>query len=152
MNETRLFFLASLLLCLTAAASGCSLFSDSSSRDGQSGSGSDAVSLLRRGEIRRTGTFRCFLPPDTPDAVRILLLRTGSRMELTPSFRTADPQTFSAMLRAGYADAAYDGTITEAEAARRQLKGIPLPVGGMLLIRPEDPVWEEELQDAIPLD
>ena len=80
-----------ILACLTAGTAGCSLFSDPASENGWSSrDGSDAVSVLRQNEIRKTGSFRCFLPSETPDAVRILLLRTGNRMDLTPSFRTAD--------------------------------------------------------------
>lgn len=147
MNRKRFFplFLTA-AVCLIAGTAGCGLFSDS---QGDPEDGSGTVSVLRQEEIRQTGSFRCFLPPDTPDAVRILLLRTGSRMKLTPSFRTSDPRTFPAMLRGGYADAAY-GTIPEAEAERLQLRCIPLPVGGVLLIRPDDPVWEKQLRGAIP--
>lgn len=151
MNRIRTFLFLPLLTALAAGTAGCSLFSDSKSGDGWREDGTGAVSVLREREIRLTGSFRCFLPPDTPDAVRILLIRTGNRMELTPSFRTADPQTFPAMLRAGYADAAY-GTISEAEAEELQLRGIPLPVGGVLLLRPDDAAWSERIQSSIPLD
>ena len=146
MNRNNLFPIFLTAVCLIAGTAGCELFSDS---DENQEDGAGTVSALRQEEIRQTGTFRCFLPPDTPDAVRILLLRTGSRMKLTPSFRTSDPRTFPAMLRGGYADAAYD-TIPEAEAERLQLRCIPLPVGGVLLIRPDDPVWEEQLLESIP--
>ena len=146
MNPKNVFPIFLTAVCLIAGTAGCELFSDS---DENQEDGAGTVSALRQEEIRQTGTFRCFLPPDTPDAVRILLLRTGSRMKLTPSFRTSDPRTFPAMLRGGYADAAYD-TIPEAEAERLQLRCIPLPVGGVLLIRPDDPVWEEQLLESIP--
>lgn len=148
MNRIRIFLLLTLLTGLAAVTAGCSLFSGTKSGEED---GADTVSILRQREIRLTGSFRCFLSPDTPDAVRILLIRTGNRMKLTPSFRTADPRTFSAMLRAGYADAAY-GTISESEAEELQLKSIPLPVGGVLLVRPDDTVWAEQIQSAIPLD
>ena len=151
MNRIRTCALLLLLPGLTGWLAGCSLFSGPSSNNGWSDDGSDAVSVIRQDEIRLTGSFRCFLPPDTPEAVRILLLRTGDRMDLKPSFRTADPQTFPAMLRSGYADAAY-GTLSEAETEQLHLKGIPLPVGGMLLIRSDDSAWEERLQASIPLD
>lgn len=146
MNRNNLFPIFLTAVCLIAGTAGCELFSDS---DENQEDGAGTVSALRQEEIRQTGTFRCFLPPDTPDAVRILLLRTGSRMKLTPSFRTSDPRTFPAMLRGGYADAAY-AMIPEAEAERLQLKSIPLPVGGVLLIRPDDPGWEEQLLNSIP--
>lgn len=146
MNRNNLFPIFLTAVCLIAGTAGCELFSDS---DENQEDGAGTVSALRQEEIRQTGTFRCFLPPDTPDAVRILLLRTGSRMKLTPSFRTSDPRTFPAMLRGGYADAAY-AMIPETEAERLQLRCIPLPVGGVLLIRPDDPVWEEQLLESIP--
>lgn len=133
--------------CLIAGTAGCSLFTDPDRNGGSNGPG--AVSAIRQEEIRKTGSFRCFLPPDTPDAVRILLLRTGSRMKLTPSFRTSDPRIFPGMLRSGYADAAYS-PISETGAEQLQLRSIALPVGGLLLIRPDDPVWEEQLREAIP--
>jgi len=146
MNRKRFFPIFLTAVCLIAGTAGCGLFPDS---HGKPEDEAGAVSVFRQEEIRQTGSFRCFLPPDAPDAVRILLLRTGNRMKLTPSFRTSDPRTFPAMLRAGYADAAY-GTIPENEAERLQLKCIALPVGGVLLIRPDDPVWEAQLREAIP--
>lgn len=150
MKRKSIFPLFLISACLTAGMAGCSFFTDPDD-SGWSENGSGAVSILRQNEIRQTGSFRCFLPPDTPEAVQILLLRTGNRMNLTPSFRTADPRTFPAMLRSGYADAAY-GAISETEAERLQLKSIPLPVGGVLLIRPDDPVWEDRLLEAIPTE
>lgn len=150
MNRSTILPLFLTVLCLI---SGCSLFTGPDSGDEWPPQKPGTVSVLRQEEIRKTGSFRCFLPPDTPDAVRILLLRTGSRMDLTPAFRTADPGTFPAMLRAGYADTAYAyGTIpeVEVEAERLQLRSIVLPVGGVLLIRPDDPEWEERLREAIP--
>ena len=146
MNRKNVFTLLFTSVCLIAGTAGCGLFSDPHDNPED---GAGTVSVLRQEEIRKTGSFRCFLPPDTPDAVRILLLRTGNRMKRTPSFRTSDPRTYPAMLRAGYADAAY-GTIPEAEAERLQLRSIALPVGGVLLIRPDDPVWEKQLREAIP--
>ena len=149
MRRKRIFPFFLISVCLAAGTSGCSLFTDTAPDGKWSPDGAGAVSVLRQDEIRKTGSFRCFLPPDTSDAVQILLLRTGDRMKRKPSFRTADPRTFSSMLRSGYADAAYS-PMSETEAEQLQLKSIPLPVGGVLLIRPDDPAWEAQLRDSIP--
>ena len=144
----RFFRFLVLTAVLPMFSSGCSVFTPEENTFGYS----SPVSQLRFRDILKMKSFRCFLAPGTPDAVRIVLTDSFEKQGLVPSFRTVEEEIFPECLRSGRADAAFL-PLDDEGSVLPHLHGVPLRIGGapagILLIRADDPDWEKVVRKAL---